>query len=163
MSKIVIITLALAILFFCSTYILDFFYGLYLHTFELGWLRGEKTKEEVVTKYIEGLKARNGQIIERLVPKTHEATREIREKIERFKESDFSKIEIYYGEEPSPLNVKIKNIRLKSEEITSDEIFIERDCHQYTGIIECKKWYLLIGTVKEKFRSIPSVMELERN
>jgi len=162
MSKIVIITLILVILVICSPYILRFFEKIYLHTFELGWLRGEKTKEEIVAKYIEGLKTGNIQTIEKLVPKTHEADKAIREKIEKFKEADFSEIEIYYGKEPSTFTIEIKNIRLKSGEVISDEISTERDCHQYPGI-ECKKWYLIIGTIKEKFRPIPSGMELERN
>jgi len=163
MSKVIIITLILAImLVFCFLYILGFFERIQVYTFELGWLRGEKTKERVVEKYLEGLKTGNGQIIERLVPKTHEAVKAIQGKIEKLKGANFSEIEIYYGEEPSSLTVKIKNIRLKSGEVISDEIFIERDCHQYPGM-ECKKWYLLIGTVKEKFRPIPPGMELERN
>lgn len=147
---------------FCFLYILGFFERVDVYTFELGWLRGEKTKEEIVVKYIEGLKTENIQTIEKLVPKTHEVDKIIREKIEKFKEADFSEIEIYYGKKPSTFTVEIKNIRLKSGEVISDEISMERDCYQYPGI-KCKKWYLLIGTIKEKFRPIPPGMELERN
>ncbi|MDI6883486.1 MAG: hypothetical protein QMC93_03470 [Patescibacteria group bacterium] len=161
MNKIVIITLILTILVICFPYILSFSERIYLYTFELGWLRGEKTKEELVAKYLEGLRVGNSQIIERLLPKTHEASKEIREKIERFKESDFSKIKISFETDGHLDWVKIKNIRLKSGEITSDEIWIKADCHQYPGI-ECKKWYLVMGIAKGRFRPIPLGMELER-
>lgn len=149
-------------MFLCSTYILDFFERIYLYTFELGWLRGEKTKEELVAKYIKGLKTGDIRMIERLVPKTHEASKEIQEKIEMFKESNFSKVEVNFEADGHLVLVKIKNIRFKNGEIASDEIWIGADCHQYPGT-KCKKWYLVIGTIKEKFRPIPHGMELERN
>jgi|GEM_PF-2984159 len=148
MSKIIVITLILAVLIICSPFILRFFERIYCYTLELGLLRGEKTKEEVVKKYIEGLKTDNSQIIERLIPKTHRADKEIAEKIETFQGADFSKIEIYYQETPFPVQAKIKNIKLKSGEITSDEIWVEQDCYLYPGTVECKKWYLIMGTVK---------------
>jgi len=116
MSKIVIGTLILAILIICSPFILRFFEKMYCYTFELGWLRGEKTKEEVVKKYMEGLKTGNSQTIERLIPKTHEADKEIREKIEKFQGADFSKVEIYYKETPFPAQAEIKNIKLENGE-----------------------------------------------
>lgn len=148
MSKIVISILILAILIICSPFILKFFEKMYCYTFELGWLRGEKTKEEVVKKYIEGLKAGNSQTIGRLIPKNHEADKEIGEKIEKFQGANFSKVKIYYKEEPFPVKAEIKNIKLKNGEMTSDEIWIEQDCYQYPGTVECKKWYLIMGTVK---------------
>lgn len=131
-------------MFLCSTFIIDFFYGLYIHTFELGWFRGEETKEKVVAKYIEGLKTGNSQIIKRLVSKSHNADKAIQDKIEKFKEADFSEIKIYFGREPPPLDIEIKDIKLKSGEVVSDKISIEDDCHQYQypGVIKCKKWYL---------------------
>lgn len=147
MSRIVIITLILAILAIGSPYILKFFERIYFSTFEVGWLRGEKTKEKLVAKYVEGLKMGNSEIIERLVPKTHEANTEIRKKIEMFKNSDFSKAEINFESDGHLVRVKIKNIRLKSGEIASDEFWIQADCHKYPGI-ECKKWHLVIGSLK---------------
>lgn len=164
MSKAVIITLILAILVICLPYILSFFEQIYIYTFELGWFKGEKTKEELVVKYLEGLRTGNSQIIERLVPKSHEATKEIREKIEMFKESDFSKTEISFEKDGHLVWVKIENIRLKSGKIASDEIWIKADCHQYPGI-ECKKWYLVMGIAKGRFRPIPlglPIIGLER-
>ena len=161
MSKIVIGTLILAILIICSPFILRFFEKMYCYTFELGWLRGEKTKEEVAKKYIEGLKVGNSQAIERLIPKSHGADKEIREKIEKSQGADFSKVEIYYKEEPFPVQAEIKNIKLKSGEITSDEIWIEQDCYQYPGTVECKKWYLIMGTVKEGYGPVPEIPELK--
>lgn len=161
MSKAVIITLLLAISVICSPYILRFFERIYLYTFELGWLRGEKTKEELVAKYIEGLKMKDIQIIERLLPKTHKAGKEIREKIEMFKEADFSKAEISFEPNGHLFLVRIKNIKLKSGEIVSDEISIQTDCQVYPGI-ECKKWYLVMGTTEKKSRLLPPVIELEK-
>ncbi|PIU42527.1 MAG: hypothetical protein COS98_02495 [Parcubacteria group bacterium CG07_land_8_20_14_0_80_35_11] len=161
MSKIVIGTLILAILIICSPFILRFFEKMYCYTFELGWLRGEKTKEEVVKKYMEGLKTGNSQTIERLIPKTHEADKEIREKIEKFQGADFSKVEIYYKETPFPAQAEIKNIKLENGETASDEISITRDCSLYPAILECKKWYLIMGTVKEGYGAVPEVPELK--
>ncbi|MBU2579049.1 hypothetical protein KKA09_02950 [Patescibacteria group bacterium] len=163
MSKIVIITLILAILVICSPFILNFFERIHIYTFRLGWLRGEETKEKLIEKYIEGLKTGNNQIIEKLVPKSHETTKAIQEKIEKFSKANFDNIEIYYGGKPQPLEIDIKNIRLKNEEVVSDEIWIEKDCHQYPGILECKKWYLITGTIKEKYQPIPPVIKLERD
>jgi len=128
----------------------------------LGWTRGEKTKEGLVAKYIEGLETKDIKIIERLVPKTYEATEEIQEKIEMFKESDFGKAEISFEQDGHLFMAEIKNIRLKSGEVISDEIFIESDCHQYPGIIKCKKWYLIMGRVKEKHR-VPPIIELKKD
>lgn len=160
MSKIVIITLILAVLFLFSTYIIDFFYKLYLYTFEFGWLRGEKTKEKIAAKYVEGLKTENSQIIEKLIPKTHEATKEIQDKIEIFKESDFSEVEISFEPDGHLTRVKIKNIRLKNGEIISEEIWIQGDCQEFPGM-KCKKWYLVMGTAKEKFQPDLPVIKLE--
>lgn len=149
MSKTIIITLILAILVICSPYILRIFEQIYLYTFEFGWLRGEKTKEELVVKYIEGLKTGSGQTIEKLLPKTHEIDKEIQKKIEMFQEADFSEVEISFEPTGHLTLSKIKNIRLRSGEIVSEEIFITADCQQYPGI-ECKKWYLMVGTEKKK-------------
>lgn len=157
MSKIIIITLILATLFLCSSFLFQFFDEIYFNAFDLGWSRGEKTKEEIVVKYIEGLKTENSQDIERLVPKTHQANKVIQDKIEKFKEADFSRIEIHYKEEkPSIFQVKTKNIKLKNGKIVSDEIWIERNCSLSPGIIKCKKWYLIVGKIKEKYHPIPS-------
>ena len=156
MSKIIIITLILATLFLCFPFLFQFFDEIYFNTFDLGWSRGEKIKEEIVVKYIEGLKTGNSQEIKRLIPRTHKADKAIQEKIEKFKGADFSRIEIHYKEEkPSIFQVKTKNIKLKNGEIISDEIWIERNCNLSPGIIKCKKWYLIMGILKEKYHPIP--------
>lgn len=149
MSKIVVITLILAMVVICSPYILRFFERIYLYTFEFGWLRGKKTKEELIAKYIEGLKMKDIQMIARLLPKTYEVNKQMRERIEMFKEVDFSKVEISFEPDGHVFSVRIKNIGLKSGEIVSDEISITADCQQYPGL-GCKKWYLMMGTTKKK-------------
>lgn len=148
MSKIIIIALILVILAISSPSILRFSERIYLSIFEFGWLKGEETKEKLVAKYLEGLEMGNSKIIERLVPKTYEANKEIREKLEMFKDSNFSKAEINFEEDGHLVQVKIKNIRLKSGEIASDQFWIQADCHKYPGK-ECKKWYLMMGKAKE--------------
>ncbi len=157
MKKIIIIILVLVILVIYSPNIFGFFESAYIHTFNLGWLRGENTKEEVVNKYIEGLKTGNSHKIERLVPKTHKSAESIKEKIKKFKGANFYQIEIYYGNEPpQPFQVEIKNIKLKNGKIASDNIWIEEDCFQYPSVLGCEKWYLIMGTLKENYKPVPS-------
>lgn len=159
MSKIIIITLILAILFLCFPFLFQFFDEIYINAFDLGWLRGEETKEEIVVKYIEGLKTENSKEIKRLVPRSYDADKAIQDKIEKFEEADFSQIEIFYNREEKPFSfqVEIKNIKLKSGEKISDKICVQKDCRQsHIVVTKCNKSYLIMGKIKEKYNPIPS-------
>lgn len=123
-----------------------------------GWILepvgGANTKEMVTKQYVEGLKNNNAAIIRILIPPTHNAEEIIKTKLEQFQGANFDKIKVNYNEDFSLIRVEIKEIQLRDGNTTSDEIYVSRNCKQAPGAKECKKWYLIMGDLKEKYKPV---------
>jgi hypothetical protein len=153
MKIIIIIIGVLSLLFIASN-----FYVWKIKVFDLGIFRGAESKKKIIEKYIKGVQEGNFKMIERLVPRSYKAGDVIFEKIKKFQSADFGQSRISYNEQFLPMKVIIQDIKLQNGQEISDEIYIEKDCQLYPDILNCKKWYLLIGKWEGQHSVFPQVL-----
>ncbi len=123
--------------------------------FDLGIYRGVQSREKIIEKYVKGIQNENFKMIEKLVPLSYRARGIILKKMKKFRGADFSQSKIFYNEQFLPIKVIIQDIKLRNGREVSDEIYIEKDCQLFPDILNCKKWYLLMGKREGQYSIFP--------
>jgi len=127
-----------AITLFCVLFLLFFFRNCLIE-------RGKTIKEDVIHDYLTALEQKNEELISSLIPETHNAEKEIYDKIFKFGGHSLQNVNIIYISEFGPQMAKVT--------IQANYTTVEGEKKRFEDEVYLQKirtrWYLVLGKHKQ--------------